>query len=163
MLSQKMISYLKRQLEHEIKNSIIYRNISQYLDVKGFKNLSKYYKDWSSEESKHATWVQEFLESMNIYIDYDVNCKIDLGLETSLLKFVELTVKTEEETTKMLAECLTMSYNEDPLLLTTVFIQDTMLKEQIEEMDKASTLYDQLKNIGENSALLQLYDNDFGD
>lgn len=160
MITSNLISLLKRQLEHELHNSAIYRNISMYLNVQGFKNLSKYYAEWSLEENKHATLVQVFLESLNIFIDYNIHFDVVLGLESSLNKFAMLTLDTENLTTRMIQECLAESYLPENCAMSTVFLLG-MIKEQIEETDKANNINDNMLNIGENRALLQIFDNGF--
>ena len=154
-----MIELFKRQIEHEIHNSIIYQEIAMWLDVKGFSNLSAYYKKWSDEEKSHGMWVQEFLEQLNVYINIGSISIERLNLENDVLKFAEVTLQTEIETTEMLEECLRESYNTSSL--STVFLLNTMLKEQIEETAKANKIKDTVSNIGNNLALLQLFDNTF--
>lgn len=163
ILTQKLIDLLKRQISHEITNMYKYQKIAMYLNIKGFTNLSNYYKKWSDEEKKHSIWVQEFLENLNIYVDYEVSAVESFSLEVPFSKLTELTLETELLTTKMLEECLSESYNIGNTSLASEFILNTMIKEQIEETAKANTINDQIKNIGENSALLQLFDNEFDD
>lgn len=156
-----MISLLARQINHELNNSYKYQQIAMYLDVKGLKNLAKYYKDWSKEEKEHGIWVQEFLESINVYVDFSGSLE-GIVIPDSINGFAELTLATENQTTEMLGECLTQSYKEECCYgkLVTAFIQNKMLQEQIEETEKASTLNDQVKNLG-SIGLLQLFDSSF--
>jgi len=160
-LTERMIELLKRQHSHEVHNSLIYKNISHYLNVLGFTNLSKYYASWSVEETGHSNIIKDFLEALNIFIDYEVSINTSiLDLGASLTRFAQVTLDTENKTTEMLEECLRESYMTGNTSMATMMLQD-MIKEQIEETDKANTLNDQISNIGENRALMQLYDMNF--
>lgn len=162
MLTDTMISFLKRQIEHELSNSAIYQKIAMWLDIKGFSNISNYYKDWSLEEKDHAMWVQEFLEGLNIFVSIS-DIKIpNLDLDSNVTNFVNVTYDTEMLTTKMLEECLEESYKGGNTTLVTVFLLNKMLDEQIEETAKANKIKDTINNIGDNLALLQIFDSNFG-
>lgn len=160
-MTQKLIDLFKRQISHEIVNMYKYQKIAMYLNIKGFLNLSNYYKKWSEEEKKHSIWIQEFLEDLNIYVDYDILAVESFSLDVPFTQLTQLTLDTEFLTTKMLEECLIESYNVGNTALASEFLLNTMIKEQREETGKANTINDQIKNIGDNISLLQLFDNMF--
>jgi len=157
-----MLDLLKRQIEHEFSNMHKYQKISMILNVQGFENLSKYFKDWANEEKTHALWVQEFLENINKYVDFNISSIDSIIENSSVISLAELVLKTELETNNMLDECLEESCVEGNSKIIMTFIENKMLQEQIEETDKAYTFLDKIKNIGENKALLQIFDSKFG-
>jgi len=160
-LSVDTISKLQLAYAHEIRNMMIYEQISSWLDVSGFKNLSKYYADWSMEEKSHSIMVKDFLSKLNVPImntpfDY-LAFSID---NTSITNFAKKTLETENETTKIYDDLLQTALDfEDSSLL--VDFATKMNSEQLEETGKANDIHDMIMNIGENKAMLQLFDNTF--
>lgn len=158
-----MLDLIKRQIEHEFDNMYKYQKISMILNIQGFENLSKYFKKWADEEKSHALWCQEFLEGINMYVDFNINSNTSLSIDNSVLSLVELVLETELKTNDMLDECLEESCLEGNSKIIMAFIENKMIQEQIEETDKANTLLDKIKNIGNDKAFLQLFDSEFGD
>lgn len=160
-LNTEAISRLQKAYSHEVKNMLIYTQISSYLGVNGFKKLSKYYSDWAEEERTHSLWVKDFMDSLNIIIE---NYPIDMPqfeiYNTSLTEFARKTLETENETTLMYDELLQLAMDFDDSAMLVQFV-NKMLIEQIEEVGKANDINDMIINIGDNRPFLQLFDNTF--
>lgn len=158
-LSEIMLNLLERQVCHELQNMYKYQKIAMWLNVKGFTNLSKYFKEWSLEEKDHSMWVQEFLEGLNIFLDF-VPTFENVQLDDNFKSFLPIVIDTENLTTEYLNECLAQSYKETSVYkyLVTEFILNKMLKEQAEETDKALTLKDKVENMGNDLAEMQILD-----
>jgi ferritin len=155
------IDYLGKLYRHERHNSYAYSQISNFLNVQGYSNLSKYYEEWSNHEMEHSILVRDFVNSNNIIIDMSqsiVGLDIDLS-NMSITQFAQITIDVENETTLLYNVFLDMGRKELKGFIER-FSLDFLL-EQIEETD--NTIFDQLNNIGNNRALLQIFDNNFGD
>jgi len=156
-MTENMKQLFMRQISHEIRNSILYRKIFNFLSVKGLDNLSIKFKKDAEDEMNHSLWLQDFMEKVNEIVDFipysPITEQITLG------NFAELALQVELMTTEMLNEMLQESYEIGNSVIITEFLLGTMIKEQIEETEKANKLNDQIKNIGEDVKFLQLYDN----
>lgn len=146
---------------HELHNAYVYSKISNFLNVEGFKNIAKYYQEWSQHEISHSISVKDFCDSNNINIDMSISIdpiNIDLKNE-SIVYFSKLTLETENLTTDLYNKLLELGEeNNNGFVKKFAY---NFLEEQIEETDKALTLYDSIKNIGEDRKYLQLFDNTF--
>lgn len=161
--SPEMIDYLSKLYVHERHNSLVYSHVSNYLNIQGFKNLSKYYEDWSQHEIKHSKIVRAFANEQNIILNmYADSGDKDIDITAmSVTYFVDVTVGVEMKTSEMYNHLLDMAIAED-----NGFVKDFaygFIKEQREETDKANTIHDSIKNIGDDIKMLQLFDSDFED
>jgi ferritin len=85
---------------------------------------------------------------------------LDIDLKTMpIIHFATVTVDIENETSDLYNELLELGEESGNGFVKKFAYK--FLKEQIEETDKASTIFDKVKNIGDNRALLQLFDNTF--
>ena len=159
--SEEIIDYLGVLYRHERHNSYVYSKISNFLNVEGFKKLSKYYEEWSNHEMEHSILVRNFCNSNNIIIDMSKPIDgLDINLEIlPITHFSIVTVDVENETTDLYNDLLKMGHEIDNGFIKKFAY--SFLEEQQEETDKALTLYDSIKNIGDNRSLLQLFDNTF--
>jgi ferritin len=162
-LDDNEVKQIQNAYYHEISNSIIYSNLSIWLMSKGLVNLSKYYQDWSNEEKKHSEWVREFMMNLDIPIIGGTSSSDNYNLDLSLQEFANVTLQREDLTTKiykdMMISCLDMNNLGDSLLMTFIL---KMSSEQLEETDKALTLFAKVNNIT-SFGELQIFDNTFGD
>lgn len=163
--SVEAIDYLGQLYRHERHNSYVYSQVSNFLNVQGYKNLSKYYEDWSQHEIEHSMKVRDFANANNLILDMNQDIKaLDIDLSNQPISyFADLTVQVENETSDMYNTYLKMGYSENNGFIQR-FSHDFLL-EQIEETDKATSIHDSIKNIGDNRSMLQLFDNsfDYGD
>lgn len=162
-LTNETISKLKMAYAHEMHNMLLYNEISSVLNVNGFRKLAKYYESWASEEKSHAGMVFDFMNQLNIPISNIPFDKLHFTVDFSVItNFAEVTLNTENETTKLYDELLqdAMEFEDSAMLIQFC---NKMLNEQIEETGKANDINDMISNIGNNRAMLQLFDNTFGD
>ncbi len=159
-LTDEMIEMLNKAYFHEITNSVVYDIIGSHLNVLGLTNLAEFWYDWSQEEKGHATLVREFLEQLNISLKFAQLESIECNLDKSLVEFVYTTVEREYKTTNLYHQLLDEAMNFENSSLLISFLHK-MIDEQREETDKANTIFDKIVNIGEDRALLQLFDNSF--
>lgn len=160
-LTQEVINKLQIAYVHELRNMMIYNQISSYLGVCGFKNLASYYSDWSKEERKHSEWVKDFMDALNIPIENSPFENLHFEIDNSnITNFAKKTLETEIETTKIYDELLQMAMDFDDSAMLIQFANKILI-EQIEETGKANDINDMMTNIGDNRAMLQLFDNTF--
>lgn len=120
-----------------------------------------YWNEWSVEEKNHSQWVKNFLQDLNIPLFPAPTESFDYNLNVNLLEFVSVTIDRENKTTDLYHNILDTAMDMENSGMLVQFA-NKMLNEQIEETDKALTIQDKLTNIGDNKALLQLFDNTFG-
>lgn len=161
-ITDSMISKLNYAYHHEISNAVFYDYISSYLDVLGYKNLSDYWEDWAKEEKKHSKWVRTFMQQVGISLSPGQLESFNYDLNSSLIEFINVTMDREDKTTKLYHNILDVALGLDDSAMLVQFA-NMMLNEQIEETDKAGTIYSKIINIGEDKGLLQLFDNGFKD
>ncbi len=159
-LTDEVINMLNYAYHHEISNSLFYDYISSYLNVLGFNNLSEYWHEWSIEEKEHGKWVKNFMQDLNILLSPARLEDFAYDLSTSLIEFVNVTSDREDKTTQIYHNLLDVAMELENSGMLIQFV-NKMLQEQIEETNKALTIKDQINNIGENKALMQLFDNGF--
>lgn len=154
-------NFLSRIYGHERHNSYVYSAISNYLNVLGYKNLSKYYEEWSQHEIEHSMLVRDFCNSNDIFIDMSIPIiGLDINLQLlPLTHFSIVTIDVEAETTDLYNELLEMGVSAGNGFIKK-FAYD-FLQEQQEETDKANTLFARVQNIGDSKTFLQLFDNTF--
>lgn len=159
--SPEMITYLSKLYVHERHNSLVYSHISNFLNVQGYNNLSKYYEDWSQHEIDHSMTVRAFANEQNLILDMFVDSDdVDVDLTSmSISGFTQVTIDVELKTSELYNTLLDMAIQDDNGLVKDFAY--VFLKEQREETDKANTIFDQIKNIGDNRQALQLFDNTF--
>lgn len=155
--TDEVVNMFNYAYHHEISNSIFYDYISSHLSVLGFDNISEYWREWSIEEKEHGKWVKDFMQNLNIPLLPTHLEDFDYDLNKSLSEFVNITLDRENKTTDIYHNLLGIAMD---LENSAMLIQFTnkMLQEQIEETNKALTLVDQINNIGDNKALMQLFD-----
>ena len=160
-LSPELTKKLQEAWAHEKHNSLTYKHIQSILDVNGFKNLASYYRKWAEEESQHSEWVLEFMLQMNIPLSVS-NIEISTITNDNIFAFPAITAQIEDSTTKLWQEFYEMSENDMSIGagMASQFALK-LLKEQAEETGKAQDLVDQISNLGESRAFLQIYDNTF--
>ena len=160
-LSESTIKKIQEAYIHEVRNSLIYAQISSYLSVNGYRNLSAYYSKWAEEERGHSMLVKDFMDSLNIMIDGSGIDKLQYQIDfSSLTSFGKTTLEVENQTTAIYDELLQLAMDFDDSALLSVFA-NKLLSEQLEETAKANDINDMLINIGDNRAFLQLFDNTF--
>jgi ferritin len=159
-LTNEMIAKLNYAYHHEYSNSLFYDYIASYLNVMGFDNLSDFWADWSGEEKKHSQWVKEFLQDLNIPLSPASLENFDYDLNKGLIEFVNITLDREDKTTQLYHDILDVALELENSGLLVQFA-NKMLIEQTEETNKALTIKDKVSNIGDDKALLQIFNNTF--
>lgn len=152
--------YLSDLFRDEIHNSYLYHYISSYLSVQGLDNLSLFFKYRAREETKHAEWVREFCQDLDILLDFGRPIE---GFSMSLngiSDFCKLAYDAEMLTNERWSRFYDMCFLDGN---SRLFIElgEEFLEEQHEESTWASQLMDYAKNQGEDRSAWQRFDNGF--
>lgn len=162
MLSKEMIDTLNNLAKHELINAMTYLKLSHDLANEGFKNLSKYYHDWHTEEESHEFMVFQFMDSIGVPTEVGDIPKIDLGIE-DITHFYEVSERAELNTNELYQNALEQAYNEEDAKLSGILVKfiDSVLHEQREETAKYMDIKDATINFTGNKAMLKLFDMQF--
>jgi len=154
LISDKTIELLNYRIEQEDLSSRVYLAIYLSLENTGHQS-AKLWKKYSSEEANHADWARTYLLSLGItpktptLKETTCDCK-------NLVDAIQKTYEHELEVTKQCKELAAHAMSEGDHLLYPLTMR--YMSEQIEEMDKAQTLLDQLESFGTDKIALRLLD-----
>lgn len=141
MLDTKLITLLEYRIQQEELSSRIYEQMSLWLNDKGFLNLSKVYKNYASEELKHADWAKDFLLNYGLTPNLKSLPAPELELE-SLQDVFQQTLDHELEVTKQCEEMASVALKVNNHGLYA--LASKYCAEQVEEVGKAITNLDVL-------------------
>ncbi len=72
ILSANMLLLLSRQYSHEMANSIFYRLLASWAEMRGLDGTAKFFAGQSADEIKHAESVAAYIEERNEELSFDV-------------------------------------------------------------------------------------------
>jgi len=159
-MKKEAIELLQYRINQELQSSYIYRQMSLWLENKGYSNSAKLWNKYSSEESKHAEWSMEHLLSFGITPDLR-------KLEAPSCDFKDLscvikaTFDHEELITSQCNELAIKSLSMNDHGLYSLALK--YCSEQVEEMNRSQNLVDQLESFGTDKIALRLLDNYIGE
>lgn len=160
LISTKIISLLQERIKHEEANSKLYLQMGYWLDLQGYNNAAKLYAEHSKDELQHKQWAVEHLLSLNILPNEPAEDQPQLEFK-GLQQIIALTYKRELDTTNEVKELAKVAFEEGDLM--TFDLGQRYVKEQIEEMDAAQALVDQLETFGDGQVEMKLLDNWIGE
>jgi len=142
LLDAKIVDLLNYRIQQEEYSARLYMHMSLWLDNKGYKHMSKLYKDYSEEERAHAQWACDFL--LNHGITPDLKAIPSPTSEySSCMDLLEATLEHELDIQK---QCEEMA--EKALEFKNAALRSLALKyceEQVDEIGKAIDLIDHAK------------------
>ena len=155
-MKKEAIELLQFRINQELQSSYIYKQMSVWLDNKGFTNSAKLWAKYSSEESNHADWSIEYLLSFGITPEMR-------KLEAPSCDFKDLscviraTFEHETLITNQCSELADKAHAMKDYNLVTLALK--YCAEQVEEMNRSQNLIDQLEAFGSDKIALRLLDN----
>ena len=161
MLSKRLESMLNNQIAHELTNSKKYRVVCSWLRYEGYEGLASYFDKWSKEEDDHARWILSYIVDRNGCVDIPTTESVNMDFK-SLIQVAEYVLSTEQETTSLLYKIMEQAKMEN-CYMSQDFLLTKMIHEQIEEEDKAQTLYDLCEKAKDNIAAIMAIDDKYGD
>ncbi|TYC10586.1 ferritin [Bizionia gelidisalsuginis] len=159
-LSEAMIKLLNYRVEQEEFSSRLYLAMSTWLDDKGFAGASKLFKQYSDEETIHATKAKNMLSANGIR-------PITPALKQPKQDFLSLAdviiaaMEHEKEITRQCYALTKMAHIEENYMVVELGLWYS--KEQAEELNKVQYLLDRLEAFGEEPSMLRELDEEMGE
>lgn len=153
-LDNDMYDILNAQYNHELRNSLIYMELSSYAELNTYLGFSKFFAVRATEELSHAMSFHSFilqrgkLPSINKE-DLDLD---DVITPTSILNCLDLAIETEQETTENINNIYEYADQLDDNF--TVIMLQPLLTEQIEEEETLNLLKSQIERAKDDEALM---------
>lgn len=159
-MKKEVIELLQFRIQQELQSSYIYKQMSVWLDNKGYSNSAKLWNKYSLEEKNHAEWSIDYLLSFGITPEMrklesplcDFKCLCDV---------IKATFDHETLITKQCNDLAIKALEHSDHNLYTLALK--YCSEQIEEMNRSQNLIDQLEAFGEDKIALRLLDNYIGE
>ena len=156
LISQKLIDALNYRIEQEEYSSRLYKAMSVCMGYKGYLGAEALFAKYSKEEEAHAEWAYKFLLSLDIRPVVPA-LKAPPEMFEGLPEVLRLAFEHEKLVTKQCEELATLAFSEKSFM--TLELAQKYLKEQVEEIEKTTTLLDQLDAFGTSDVALRLLDN----
>lgn len=146
---------LNFRVQQEESSSRLYKAMSNYLSNAGYVNSAKLWAKYASEEMTHAEWARDHLLAMGItpeLRDLPSHSTSFSGLPDVIRKTLQHEILVTKQCEDLAALCLKTN------TLRTYTLAHKYLKEQVEELEKATTLLDMLNAAGSSKESLFLLD-----
>jgi len=158
LITEKLYELFKNQIVHENQNSIIYKNVSAYLQRIGLKNLGAFFTKQSSDETGHRDLLIDYLTDINVPVLIDDVPYVNVDM-SSLSSIAHFALNREIETTNRIkAMCVQALDDED--ILTYEFLL-SFIKEQREEIAVSQDLVDNIDDMNSDMGLIRLFDQNY--
>ena len=132
LLNEEISNLLKRQLNHELENFLLYKEFAAYFANIGLIDLEKYYIKRADEEKTHYEWIFKYLSEADCVIKHNEFSPLkDNNVESIIDPFIK-TLDKEIETTTLIYEIYEKAL-ELKDFMTITWLQSLLIKEQIEE------------------------------
>lgn len=155
MISERIIQELNKRIQREQYSSRVYYAMYLWLRDKGYEGAAKLWKKYSEEESIHATWAEDFLDSFNIKPEImaleEPPCEFE-GLGDVIRKTLEHETQITNECNDLARVCLA------DLNFSAYSVAMKYVTEQNDEMKKSWELVNRLELFGEDPISLRLFD-----
>lgn len=159
MLSKTLLKALNEQINHEMYSSYLYLSMAAWCESKNFSGFSQWMKMQSSEETKHAMKIYE-------YVHDRMNSVTLLAIDQpqaefkSPLKMFELALEHEKKISALITKLYELAVKENDYP-TQVMLQ-WFITEQVEEEKTAVGIVEQLKLVGDSPVSLMMLDRQLG-
>ena len=156
-INEQVITKLQSNIKLEYESGSLYEGMAAWADYNSFANLANFYRIHSLEKRKHASWVIDFLQDMNIMAYIPTVNGPDYSWKTTK-DILEKTYEHEEMITKTWNDTATLALKVGDHM--SYRFAQKMLDEQREELDLFSSLIDQYNLTGEGQQADYLFDDD---
>jgi len=158
-ITPKLLGLLNNQVNIELGNAALYRQLSAVANQLGFLNTESKLKSQYSDELDHFNKVFEYILDRD-HLPLITGIVEPIRNAETLKEIFEIALMREKETTAELKKIRQEAINVDDQL-TEIFLND-MLLEQIEEENFIYDILAQLRVAGDNAAALLLIDSQLG-
>lgn len=160
MLSKELLTLLNKQLNHELSNAMLYRQLSSIANMLGFLGCEKLMRSQYEGELDHFNLVCDYVTDRNAGFTISNPANPEVSGIRDLMGICKAALTREQETTEML-EALKLQATEENDLVTETFLIP-MLVEQREEENLFYNLIAQLKVAEGDRCALLLIDSQMG-
>jgi ferritin len=147
LLPKKLIDLLNYRIEQEEYSSRLYKRMSICMGYHGYLGAEKLFKKYSEEEATHAEWAYKYLLSLDINPTVPALKAPEPDTFPCLKDVLIAAFKHEVEITNQ-CEKLAKAAMEEGSFMTLALAQK-YLNEQVEEIEKTTTLCDILESLTE--------------
>lgn len=140
--NNKLIKLLNYRINQEEYSSRLYYAMSVWLDNYGYTNAASLWKTYSEEELVHAAKVTDFLKSFGIMPEIQKIDDVNTSAFKDLPTIIKLSFEHEYEISRQCEELACMGKDENNLMVFDLGMW--LVREQIEELGKVTTLMDKV-------------------
>ena len=159
--NSKLVKLLNYRINQEEYSSRLYHAMSLWLDNEGYKSASKW-QTYSDEEMVHAAKVKDFLKSFGIMPEIQTIQDVDCSGFKDLPNIIKLSFEPELEISRQCEELAKAGEADGNLMVYDLGMW--FVREQVEEIDKTTTLMDLVKTFYDGSKVsLSLLDEKVSD
>lgn len=161
---ESIIELINIQAKHEMEASMLYLQMSYWLDANGFKNFSNFFKEQAEDERSHAIKFYDFLnKTLNVVKVYDtVAPKNDWGNALSGISTLIFDYYLrEQEVTTDINRLVDVAIKQNAY--GAISLLKWFVDEQVESIQLADYLYRRVNNIKDCAGALFAFDDELPD
>jgi ferritin len=165
LISDRLIDLLNFRIEQEEFSSRLYKRIGICMGYHGYIGAEKLFKKYSNDELLHAEWAYTYLLSLDINPIVPA-LQMPLQEHDSLPDAIQAAFDHEVLITNQCEELAKACFEESSFM--TLALAQKYLTEQVEEIEKTTTLLDILETLKDEDGTLckislKLFDNQLSD
>ncbi len=159
MLTKSVLKALNEQINHEMYSSYLYLSMAAWCEAKNYPGFAQWMKMQSSEETKHAMKIYEFIHDRGAAVTL---MAIDQPATEfkSPAKMFEQALEHERKISALVTKLYELAAKENDYP-TQVMLQ-WFITEQVEEEKTAVGIVEQFKMVGESPVSLLMLDRQLG-
>ena len=159
-LNDEILNSLNKQIKVEYDASNYYLALAIYFESNGFKGISDFFYNQSTEERDHMMMVIKYITEKGGKVEMPDLTKYDVPDEIDVMKAFKDSLENEEGVTNCVNESHHISVSHKDY--TTANFLQWFINEQRGEEDKFRTIIDKLKIIGDSGVGLYQIDSELG-
>ena len=156
LISYATIKLLTYRIQQEEQSSRLYKQMSLWLNNKGYLGAAELWSKYSKEEMSHAEWSMTYLLSFGLEPQLEDLDKPTFKA-TTLVDIVKLSYAHEEDISVQCNQLAKSANSQSDYMLLSLALK--YVAEQVEELDKLQTILDMIDVFGTSKESLFLLDN----
>jgi ferritin len=158
-ITQSAIDALNYRIKMEEESSRLYLAMSTWLNKNGYMGAATLWKKYSDEEQEHAEWAYDYLLNLDVQPTVPELSEQQQKFN-SLPEIIRLTLEHELDVTSQCNDLAKLAVDEGDFMLLELALK--YVREQNEELGKATGWVDELEAFGEDPIALRLLDTKMG-
>ncbi|MDD8019269.1 MAG: ferritin [Bacteroidota bacterium] len=159
MLTAPLLKALNEQINHEMFSSYLYLSMAAYCEAKNFSGFAQWMRMQSSEETKHAMKLYEYVHSRGSAVTLLAIAQPPTEFHFPV-KMFEQVVEHERKISGSITKLYELAIKENDYP-TQVMLQ-WFITEQVEEEKTAVGIVEQLKMVGDSPVSIMMMDRQLG-